>query len=492
MNILLVEDDPYDVKLLQSALRRAGLDVAWQIVEVEDEFMAALAQPVDVIICDFHLPAFSALRVLELTRGIPGSPPVIVVTGAIDDELAADCIKRGAKDYLLKDRLARIGEAIHQVLEQAKKDAEKLAAMESLQISMKQHEILNRLLGHSQKYSAEHAPLVELLSILAKYKPLESALGMKLDVPGFGIYRLDSRGVSQDVVSLPEELVGPEEAGHLEWTGVLEETSQLEGAGQLEEISQLELPLGNKKLSLGSFTVYFPEGLSPGKETLSLLDEFVAVCSNLVLRLRSEKRMRRSLADQEELLREIHHRVMNNLSTIRALINLDLGRQANRDCDPILKLLDIRILSMALVHEMLYDYGSYASINLADFAPVLFSRLADCFSRPAGVVSLQLGGEAVDLPLESAITVGLLLGELFSLSLARGGGSDTVLHLDSVHDGVDKYGPWSLVYRDSRDYGSLSAELDFVRTLVDTDTGGIQQDENGLKITFTIQPRLSI
>ena len=68
MNILLVEDDPYDVKLLQSALRRAGLDVAWQIVEEEEEFLTALDQPVDIIISDFHLPVFSALRVLELTE----------------------------------------------------------------------------------------------------------------------------------------------------------------------------------------------------------------------------------------------------------------------------------------------------------------------------------------------------------------------------------------------------------------------------------------
>ena len=480
MNILLVEDDPYDVKLLQSALRRAGLDVSWKIVEEEDEFLAALDQPVDVIICDFHLPSFSALRVLELTGSLAGSPPVIVVTGAIDDELAADCIKRGAKDYLLKDRLARIGEAIHQVLEQAKIDAEKQAAVESLRSSMKQHEILYRLLGHSQKYSAGHAPLVELLKILAQYKPLDSALGMELAVPGFGVYRLDSRGAILDLVSLPEGLVEPEDGGHLERSG------QEEGTGQLEGLGGLELPLGDPASNLGNFTVYFPEGLSPGNETLSLLDEFVAVCSNLVMRLQSEKRMRRSLADQEELLREIHHRVMNNLSATRALINLELDRLASRDCDSILKRLEMRILSMALVHEMLYDYGSYASINLADFALALFSRLADGFSCPAGVVSLQLGGEAVDLPLESAITVGLLLGELFSLSLARGGEGGTILHLDAVHGGTGKSGSWSLVYSDPRDYGSLLAELDLVRTLAEMEIGGIEQDENGLMVTFSI------
>jgi two-component sensor histidine kinase len=198
--------------------------------------------------------------------------------------------------------------------------------------------------------------------------------------------------------------------------------------------------------------------------------------------------MRRSLADQEELLREIHHRVMNNLSATRALVNLELDRLDSRECDPILKRLDLRILSMALVHEMLYDYGSYANINLAEFAKALFSRLADGFPWPEGMISLQLGGESIDLPLESAITVGLLLGELFSLSLANGGETGTVLHLEALHGGTGKDSWWSLVYTDPRDYGSLSAELDLVRTLVGKDSDGIDQNENGLKITFSVHP----
>jgi CheY-like chemotaxis protein len=477
MNILLVEDDPYDVKLLQSALRRAGLDVVWQIVEEEDEFLAALDQPVDVIISDFHLPSFSALRVLELTGQLSGSPPVIVVTGAIDDELAADCIKRGAKDYLLKDRLARIGEAIHQVLEQARLDAEKQAAVESLQRSMKQHEILNRLLGHSQKYSAGHAPLDELLRILKKYSPLDCALAMELDVPGFGIYTLDSVTDVRDPLNQDAENL----TGGSPYMGE---------AGLLEGASRLALPLGDPALKLGGFSAWFPEGFSAGSEVLSLLDEFIAVCSNLVMRLRSEKRMRRSLADQEELLREIHHRVMNNLSATKALVNLELHRLTHRECDPVLKRLERRISSMALVHEMLYDYGSYANINLADFAQALFSRLADGFSCPARGACLQQGGERIDLPLEMAITVGLLLGELFSLSLSRGGGCDAALYLDTIRCEVGEAGSWSLEYRDPYVYGPLATELDLVRTLADAGPDGIEQDEQGLKVRCTIHPRI--
>ena len=470
MNILLVEDDPYDVKLLQSALRRAGLDVAWQIVEEEEEFLAALKQPVDVIISDFHLPVFSALRVLELTGKLPGSPPVIVVTGAIDDELAADCIKRGAKDYLLKDRLARIGEAINHVLEQARIDTEKQSAVDSLQGSMKQHEILNRLLVHSQSFSAEHAPLNELLAMLASYGPLASVLQLKLDIPCFGIYHMGSVSGNPDSETQDRD-------------GLHGELDQEEG------ISRLDLQLGNPELHLGVLTVYLPDGQTLVPDGLSLLDEFVAVCSNLIMRLRSEKRLRKSLADQEELLREIHHRVMNNLSATRALINLEFDRLSTQDFSYILKRLEVRISSMALVHEMLYDYGSYASINLGDFAKALFLRLSAGCQDPTGRTSLQVGGNSINLPLESAITVGLLLGELFSLSLARGGGCDSILHLDAAYGGADDPGSCRLEYRDPHHYGSLSAELDLVRTLADMDPSGIEQSENGLRIIFRISSR---
>ena len=494
MNILLVEDDPYDVKLLQSALRRAGLDVSWQIVEEEEEFLAALEQPVDVIISDFHLPVFSALRVLELTGKLPGSPPVIVVTGAIDDELAADCIKRGAKDYLLKDRLARIGEAIQNVLEQSRIDVEKQAAVESLQGSMKQHEILNRLLVHSQTFSAEQAPLNELLAILANYGPLASALEMKLDIPGFGIYLLGPIADSPDSKSQGSKSRYREGASGgqvlLDETGKIKEAARQEELDQNIAISHLELNLGNPELHLGVLTVYFSDGYTIGADGLSLLEEFVAVCSNLVMRLRSEKRLRKSLADQEELLREIHHRVMNNLSATRALINLEFDRLSTQDFSSILKRLEVRISSMALVHEMLYDYGSYASINLGEFAKALFLRLANGCQEPTGNTSLQLGGEEIDLPLESAITVGLLLGELFSLSLARSGECESVLHLDTICDDSGELRSCRLEYRDPHTYGFLSAELDLVRTLADMDPSGIEQDGNGLRVTFIIHPRL--
>jgi CheY-like chemotaxis protein len=117
--LLIVEDFPEDADLLVRALQRAGYTVDWQRVEDEAEYLAALTQPVDLILCDYALPQFGALRALEILGEQQLDIPLIVITGAVGEEIAADCIKRGAADYLLKDRLTRLSAAVGQAVRQA-------------------------------------------------------------------------------------------------------------------------------------------------------------------------------------------------------------------------------------------------------------------------------------------------------------------------------------------------------------------------------------
>ena len=83
----------------------------------EEDFLAHLTPPPRVILADYHLPQFDALRALTLLRERGLDIPCLVVTGALGDEAAVECMRQGAADYLLKDRLARLGEAVKQALE---------------------------------------------------------------------------------------------------------------------------------------------------------------------------------------------------------------------------------------------------------------------------------------------------------------------------------------------------------------------------------------
>ncbi len=118
LRVLILEDRPADAELLVSELRRAGYDPRWLRVATEAEYLASLEPGIDVILADYAQPQYDALSALRTLRERGLDIPLIVITGALSDEVAVECIKQGASDYLLKDRLARLGPAVARALEE--------------------------------------------------------------------------------------------------------------------------------------------------------------------------------------------------------------------------------------------------------------------------------------------------------------------------------------------------------------------------------------
>ena len=128
LRVLIVEDQVADAELMVRELRRAGYRLEWQRVETKSDYVAAVESLPDIVLADYSVPGFNALQALDFLRARSADVPLIVVTGSLRDEAAADCIRRGAADYLLKDRLARLPEAVAQALEQKRlRDGRELA-----------------------------------------------------------------------------------------------------------------------------------------------------------------------------------------------------------------------------------------------------------------------------------------------------------------------------------------------------------------------------
>jgi two-component system cell cycle sensor histidine kinase/response regulator CckA len=117
LRVLIVEDRPVDAELMVFALGRAGFHPTWTRVDTEAQYLAALDSSYDVVLCDHALPQFSPLRALELLRDAGLDVPLIVVSGSMNDDHAAAALRLGAADYLLKDRLGRLGPAVRAALE---------------------------------------------------------------------------------------------------------------------------------------------------------------------------------------------------------------------------------------------------------------------------------------------------------------------------------------------------------------------------------------
>ena len=107
LRLLIVEDEPLDIELVLSALRRYGFEPSWEVAQTEAEFASAIrTNSYDVIMADYNLPQWNGMESVEILRREGWDIPVIVVSGSIGEQTAVDCIKRGAADYVLKDNLA--------------------------------------------------------------------------------------------------------------------------------------------------------------------------------------------------------------------------------------------------------------------------------------------------------------------------------------------------------------------------------------------------
>jgi len=120
LRALIIEDNRDDIELMVCELKKTWDAVEHRCVQSEDEYLSVLDQGFDLILADYALAQFDAIRALLLMRERNLDIPFIVVTGAVGDESAAECMKQGASDYLLKDRLARLGPSSLQIIEQAR------------------------------------------------------------------------------------------------------------------------------------------------------------------------------------------------------------------------------------------------------------------------------------------------------------------------------------------------------------------------------------
>ena len=133
LRLLIVEDDATDAELVVRELRKSGFEPEVRRVAAKEAFISSLAEDrPDVIIYDHNLPHFSSSEALQLTQQNGLGVPFIIVSHAIGDEEAVALMRGGAADYLLKDRLGRLGESVRHALEQRRLREEHAAARNAI------------------------------------------------------------------------------------------------------------------------------------------------------------------------------------------------------------------------------------------------------------------------------------------------------------------------------------------------------------------------
>jgi PAS domain S-box-containing protein len=148
---------------------------------------------------------------------------------------------------------------------------------------------------------------------------------------------------------------------------------------------------------------------------------------DITARKRADAKLRESLREKEALLKEVHHRVKNNLQVVTSLLRLEAGRSAEPGTKAVLREMQSRIRTMAVLHETLYRSSTFASVELAAYLKQLATHLFRAHNTDPSGVRLGLDLMPVTVELDQAIPCGLLVNELLTnclkhaFPLGRGG-----------------------------------------------------------------------
>jgi PAS domain S-box-containing protein len=173
----------------------------------------------------------------------------------------------------------------------------------------------------------------------------------------------------------------------------------------------LEVDLHTKSSGVKSLVVTL-QYVELGREQCGLI-----IMQDVTERIRAEKSLAKSLSEKEVLLKEIHHRVKNNLQVISSLLYLQSLKLQDEQAKRIFRESQNRVKAMALIHEQLYQTKDFMRVDFAEYLQTLASMIAESYNEPPSIIKVQIDSEKLDLSIDAAIPAGLIVSELVTNSL---------------------------------------------------------------------------
>lgn len=417
---LLVEDSPSDARVIQELLRQnGGRQVVVKLADrVATAFESLDSEKPDLLILDLALPDSKGLATFRRIHAKAAAVPIIVLTGLDDIDMALETISEGAADYLLKSDLS--GGLLMRVVRYS---IERKRIEESLRRTEQELEFKNQIAGAFLSVPDEEMAPRVLRAMLAFMQSEDGAFGY-IDRDGALICPATARAGGPKTEILKKNGRFPRGEWRGVWGRALAEKKPLlfnEPSQEMDATVQrvLAVPLLDRGELVGLFEVANKavDYDAADREFLERAAAYLAPILHVRLqRDAHEKALSKALTAAEILLREVHHRVKNNLQIISSLLNMQadgLPEGAQKALDESQR----RVRSMALVHEQLYSRERPDQVDFGEYVASLTSELFSAYSIHSSTIRLRLDIEPVLLHIDQAMPCGLILNELMTNSL---------------------------------------------------------------------------
>ena len=417
LRLLLIDDNPDDRALTIRELKKEFEIQVEEIIDAEGFAHALEKGTFDIVITDYQLRWSNGLEILGKIRSRYPDCIVIMFTATGDEEIAVEAMKKGLDDYVLKSpkHFKRLPVAVKAATKKAQQRQRLREAEEELQESEKRYRSL-----------FEDSPISLWEEDYSEVKKLFDSL-RESGVDDFRAYfehhpeavaRCASMIKIVDVNKATLDLyTGRSKAEFMEGLGKIFTKESLEyfkepiiALAEGKTIHEMEAV--TQTLTGEKRHISVKLAVAPGYEN-SLSKMFVSVM-DLTDRKLAEEKIQASIKEKEVLLKEIHHRVKNNLQIISSLLDLSRRRTENQEAVDLLSDARAKVHTMALIHAQLYQSDRFDRIDMGRHIQELFNFLAAIYETKSRFVTYLAKPSDVFLELTQAIPCSLVLNELIS------------------------------------------------------------------------------
>ncbi len=377
LKLLFVEDMVESFEIAEYELKKAGIDFISERVENSNDFERILkSMNPDVVISDYYLPQFNGMIALKIAKSFDDSIPFIILTGNLNEEIAVECMKAGANDYVLKEHLSKLPFSIREVIKQRDALKDKKKAEASLMESEKRYRsIFENNFAAMMVVNPENGSIIDANISAA-------------DFYGYSIRDLLTKrlqDLTDETTALSGEMLNLAASGNKKHFY----SKHITKSGLIKDVEIFCTPL----------TFW-------GKVYIHL------IIHDITQRNRALTALRNTLKANRELVREIFHRTKNNLQVIISIFGLQSMYCEDERLLDVFKEMEDRIRAISLVHEMLYKSQNLSRLPLDQYLTDLIFNIKAGYGVGDEKLSVVFDMEKVEVLIDIAFPCGLVINEL--------------------------------------------------------------------------------